>query len=129
MQLDITLFTLALIFALFGVLAFGAVAAMMLLLRRVIKKVIDGSLRESEDLLDFRLSALEDLHITDAELSQFISYESRITALEADTVETTAILGNIITRIDGLAEWHSRCEPVKESTVKFTAAPKSHLDM
>ena len=38
MQLDITLFTLALIFALFGVLAFGAVAAMMLLLRRVIKK-------------------------------------------------------------------------------------------
>ena len=72
------------------------------------------------DLLDFRLSALEDLHITDAELSQFISYESRITALEADTVETTAILGNIITRIDGLAEWHSRCEPVEESTVKTT---------
>ena len=35
------------------------------------------------DLLDFRLSALEDLHITDAELSQFIGYEPRIAALEA----------------------------------------------
>ena len=91
--------------ALFDVLSFG----MMLLLSRAIVE-IDRRLRESEDLLDFRLSALEDLHITDAELSQFISYESRIAALEAKLAEADP----------SMKKTGSPVITVEESTVKTT---------